>query len=71
MRGSFIFGAILIAIGAVVLLRGINYNTTHDAVRIGDMHISDTESHGVPQWVGIVAVVGGLAMVGAGATRRK
>ncbi len=43
MIRNFIVGAALAALGAVILLRGINYKTTHDVVKIGDMHMTDTD----------------------------
>lgn len=70
MRTSIIAGIIALALGAVVLFRGMSYTETHDAVKIGDMHITDTERHGVPQWVGIAGVVGGVVLIGAGMTKK-
>jgi len=70
MRPSIIAGIILAVLGGIILVRGMNYRTTHDVVRVGDMHITDTDSKGVPQWVGIAGVVAGVVLVGAGASKR-
>lgn len=71
MIRNFIVGAALAALGAVILLRGINYKTTHNVVKIGDMHMTDTDSHGVPPWVGIATGVSGLLIIAMGAKKRK
>jgi hypothetical protein len=71
MRTSVIAGIIIAALGAVLLFRGMSYNTSHDVVRVGDVHVTDTDRHGIPQWVGIVAVVGGVVLIGAGAMKRS
>jgi drug/metabolite transporter (DMT)-like permease len=68
---NFIVGAALAALGAVILLRGINYQTTHDVVKIGDVHMTDTDAHGVPPWVGIATGVSGLLIIAMGAKKRK
>jgi uncharacterized membrane protein len=70
MRASIIAGIIVLALGAVILFRGLTYTETHDAVKIGDVHITDTDRHGVPQWVGIAGVVGGVVLIGAGMTKK-
>jgi drug/metabolite transporter (DMT)-like permease len=38
---------------------------------VGDVKITDTDKHGIPQWIGIVAIVGGVVLVGAGAMAKR
>ena len=70
MRPSIIAGIVLVVLGGIVLLRGMNYQTTHEVARVGDLHVTDTDSTRIPQWAGIAAVVIGIGLVGAGATKR-
>jgi hypothetical protein len=71
MKTPMIAGIILLVLGALVLVRGMSYAETHDVVKVGDMHITDTDSHGIPQWLGIAGVVGGVVLIGAGALKKK
>jgi drug/metabolite transporter (DMT)-like permease len=70
MRSFLIAGILLVAIGAVILLRGISFQSTHDVVKVGDVHVTSTESQGIPQWAGIACVVGGVLLVGAGVMKK-
>ena len=71
MRPSIIAGALLIAVGAVVLLRGMNVSSTHDVMRVGDVRVTDTDSTRIPSWLGVVGLVAGVAIVGAGVAKRN
>jgi hypothetical protein len=71
MRLSLITGIILTVLGAIVLVRGLSYQTTHDVVKVGDVAVTDSETHNMPRWLGIAGVVGGLVLIGAGVTRRR
>jgi hypothetical protein len=70
MRPSIIAGTIIAAAGAIILLRGLSYQSTHEVMHVGDVKVTDTDSHRIPQWVGIAAVVAGLGVIGAGASKR-
>jgi uncharacterized membrane protein len=70
MRASIIFGLVLLALGAVITFRGMSYKTTDEVARVGDLKVTDTDKHGIPQWVGIAGIVGGVILIGAGATKK-
>ena len=70
MRTSIITGVILVALGALVLLRGVDYRRTHEVAKVGDVHVIDTRSNKIPAWAGIAGIVVGLSVIGIGATRR-
>ena len=70
MRPSIIAGIVIVAIGALILLRGMSYQSTHEVMHVGDVQVTDTDSRRIPQWVGIAAVVVGLGVIGAGAKNR-
>jgi uncharacterized membrane protein len=71
MRSTLIAGIILLVLGAIVTFRGMSYKTTNEVARVGDVKLTDTESHGIPQWVGIAGIVGGVVLVGAGAMAKR
>jgi hypothetical protein len=70
MKGLVVVGILIAALGGFVLLRGASFRSQHDVVRVGDLHASVSERHDIPTWVGGVALVVGLVLVGAGARRR-
>ena len=70
MRLGVIVGLVLIALGAVVLLRGASYRSRHDIVKIGDVKVTASDRREVPSWVGIVAIVAG-AVLAVSAVRRR
>ena len=71
MKLSLIAGIVIAALGMFVLLRGLNYGTQRSVMRIGDIQASVSESRPVPPWVGGVAIVGGLVLIGAGLRGRS
>jgi hypothetical protein len=70
MRAGVIVGVVLIALGAVVLLRGASYRSRHDIVKIGDVKVTASDRREIPSWVGIVAIVAGAGLA-VGAARRR
>lgn len=71
MRASMILGLLLILFGGFVLVRGMSYKKTEEVARVGDVRITDTDKHRVPQWVGIAALVGGAALLAGTAMGKK
>jgi uncharacterized membrane protein len=71
MRSTLIAGIVFIVLGAVITFRGMSYKTTEEVAHVGDVKITDTDKHGIPQWIGIVAIVGGVVLVGAGAMAKR
>ena len=67
MRGFIISGALLIVFGVAVLVnQGMNFSTPKKSVQLGSLKITETERHHVPTALGILALVGGLALVVVG-----
>jgi len=66
------FAGIAIAIlGAYVLVRGLTYTSQSNVLKVGDVQVTAQERRMIPPWVGGVALVGGLLMIGAGVRRRR
>ena len=71
MKPITIVGIILLLLGAVVLFRGIDFKSRESVLKIGDLNVTANESHDVPAWAGIVAVVGGVVLIGAGMSGKR
>lgn len=70
MRPLGIVGVILIIAGVVVLaMKGVSYTKDRDAVKIAGVELSKEDKGFVPPYVGLIALVAGVALVAAG--RRK
>lgn len=70
MKPQMIAGIVLAGLGAFIVLRGLNYGSGRSMMRVGDFQASVEERRAIPTWVGGVAIVGGLLLVGAGLRRR-
>ena len=70
MRPLALVGILLLVLGAFVLFRGFSYKSKDEVLRVGDLKASVEEKHAVPTWVGGVAVIAGLVLIGAGMKRR-
>ena len=70
MRPLALVGILLLVLGAFVLFRGFSYKSKDEVLRVGDLKASVEERHAVPTWVGGVAVIAGLVLIGAGMKRR-
>jgi hypothetical protein len=72
MKPIVIVGIILAVLGAVVLFTGgLGYASHRSMMSVGDLHVSAEQQRVVPPWVGGVAIVGGLLLVGAGVRERS
>jgi uncharacterized membrane protein HdeD (DUF308 family) len=71
MRISAVVGVLLLVVGVFVLVTGMQYKDTKKIVDVGDVEVKATDHRPIPKWVGIVALVGGVALVGAGMAGRK
>lgn len=71
MKPQVIIGIILAGLGVFILLRGLDYGSGRDSMRMGDFQVSVESRRSVPPWVGGVAIVGGLLLVGSGVRRRR
>lgn len=71
MRISAVIGVLLLVFGAFVLVTGLRYPDSKKIVDVGDLEVKATDHRPVPKWVGIVALAGGVALVGVGVAGRK
>jgi len=71
MKPQMIAGILLAVLGAFIVFRGLNYGSQHSTIRVGDLQASVDARRAVPTWVGGVAIVGGVLLVGAGLRRRR
>jgi hypothetical protein len=66
MKPTVIAGIVIAGLGAYVLVKGLSYGSQSNVLKVGDLKVTAEERHMVPTWVGGVAVVGGLLLIGAG-----
>lgn len=71
MKPLTIAGIALAAIGAFILLKGLSYGSERSVMRVGDFQVSAEAQRVVPPWVGWVAIIGGVALIGAGVRGRR
>jgi hypothetical protein len=71
MKPLVIAGIVLVGLGAFVLLNGLTYSSRSNVLKVGDLQVSAEEQRAIPTWVGGVAIVGGLVLVGAGVGKRR
>jgi uncharacterized membrane protein len=71
MRPQLLAGIVLVILGAFIVFRGMSYGSQHSAIQVGDMKASVDAQRTVPTWVGAVAIVGGVLLIGAGVRRRQ
>ena len=72
MKGTLIVGVLLIVFGVAALVYpAINFTTKKNVVDAGPVQINKTEHHSLPlsPIVGVVAIVGGIALMVAGAKK--
>lgn len=71
MKPLVIAGIVIAGLGAYVLLKGLTYRSTSNVLKVGDLQVTAEEHRLVPPWVGGVALVGGLVLIGAGVGKRR
>lgn len=64
-----ILGIAIIAIGAIVLLRGASFTRKEDIVKVGDVKVTADKKQSIPAWAGGVAIIAGIAVVAAARQR--
>ena len=71
MKPLVLVGILLAAVGGFILVRGLTYTKNRSVLKVGGLEASVEERQTIPTWVGGVAVVGGLILIGAGAGKRS
>lgn len=71
MKPTVIAGIVIVGLGAYVLVKGLSYGSQSNVLKVGDLQVSAEERHMVPTWVGGVAVVAGLLLLGTGIGKRR
>jgi hypothetical protein len=71
MRPMTIGGIILLLVGGFIAFRGLSYRSDRSVLKIGDVEAKVEERRAIPTWVGGVLVLGGIAMIVAGARGSK
>jgi uncharacterized membrane protein len=71
MRPLVVVGILLIALGAVILFKGLSYSSHRSELNVGEFQATFEEKRAIPAWVGGVALVGGVVIAVIGAGRRR
>ena len=71
MKPTVVAGIVIAGLGAFVLVKGLSYGSQSNVLKVGDLQVTAEEQRMVPAWVGGVAVVGGLVLIGAGVGKRR
>jgi len=71
MKPLVIAGIVIAGLGVFVLVKGLSYGSQSNVLKVGDLQVTAEEQRMVPAWVGGVAVVGGLMLIGAGVGKRR
>ncbi len=70
MRPLVLIGVLILGLGAFVLVRGGTFTTQREVVSVGSLEITADEQQTIPTWLGGVAVVAGLVLIGVGAQKK-
>ena len=71
MRPLTLGGIVLVLIGGFIAFHGLTYRTDRQVLKVGDLEANIEERRSIPTWVGGVLILGGLALVVAGARGSK
>jgi hypothetical protein len=71
MKIWMIAGIAIAGLGVFIMIRGLSYDSQRSVVRVGDFRASVEQRRVVPAWVGGLAILGGLVLVGVGVRRQR
>jgi len=71
MRPMTLAGIVLLLIGGFVTFRGLSYRHDRSVLKVGTVEAKVEERRAVPTWVGGVLILGGIAMLVAGARQTR
>lgn len=63
MRPALVAGIALLMLGLFLLVRGGTFTSREDVLSVGDLQITAEERQTIPSWVGIGALVAGVAVI--------
>lgn len=69
MRILQIMGAVLIAGGLFVLVKGASYSSEKSVFKIGDVEAKVSQQHSIPPWTGAAALAAGVVLIVIGARK--
>ncbi|MGH8285256.1 MAG: hypothetical protein ACRETT_05765 [Steroidobacteraceae bacterium] len=70
MRVLQIGGAVLIAVGLFILIKGPTYTREESVLKFGDLEAKVQHERSVPEWIGGAALGAGLVLVVVGLRKR-
>ncbi len=71
MKVLQIIGALLIAAGLYVLVKGASYPSDKSLFKVGDVEAKIEQHHEVPPWLGGAAIAAGVVLVVVGIGKRS
>ena len=71
MKMLTIVGAVLALFGGYVLARGMTYPSERNVLKVGDMQVTAESRRSIPPYVGGIAILGGLALIGVSLSGKK
>lgn len=70
MRALMLIGILLVGVGGYVVFKGMSYRSEKTVVKVGEFEAKVEQQRSIPAWAGGLAIVGGVALVVAGARKR-
>jgi len=64
-------GTLLLVFGLVVWLQGVEYTRDRTVIEVGPLEAKVEEERHIPRSVGVLAAIGGVALIAAGLAGRR
>jgi hypothetical protein len=71
MKVLQVIGALLIAAGLYVLVKGATYPSEKSLFKVGDIEAKIEQRHDIPPWIGGVGIAAGVVLVAVGFGKRS
>jgi hypothetical protein len=71
MRPALIAGIALLMLGLFLLVQGGSFTSRENVLSVGDVQITAEERQTIPTWVGVGALVAGVAVIMVGMKKRS
>ncbi len=69
--GLIVAGILVAALGIAAFTGNLDFTKDKEVLKVGEFSASVKQEQSVPQWAGGIGVLVGLALVIAGATRKR